>query len=136
VGAQTCILWAQLDPIAARAHGGAYSFAASKFITTIAWFLWVVPVHYLVVFRVVHWMTIHQSKPLLLRILTTCIGYTAVTMSAALSHILQAALYQAIPEEPLIAGGVFVVVTLGFAAVGHHVLTRPWKKRQGTTSKP
>eukprot|EP00439_Symbiodinium_sp_Y106_P057624 s2570_g8.t1 len=136
VGVQTCILWGQLDPVAARAHGGAYSFAASKLITTIAWFLWVVPVHYLFVFRVSHWMTIHQSKPLLLRILTTCVGYAAVIMSAAFFHILQAALYQAIPEEPLIAGGVFVVVTLGLAAVGHRLLTRPWKKGQGPVGKP
>lgn len=136
VGVQTCILWGQLDPVAARAHGGAYSFAASKFITTIAWFLWVVPLHYFVVFRVSHWMTIHQSNPLLLRILTACIGYAAVTMSASVPHILQSALYQAIPEEPLIAGGAFVVVTLGLAAVGHRVLTRLWKKGQGTASKP
>ncbi|CAE7222668.1 unnamed protein product [Symbiodinium microadriaticum] len=132
VGVHTVILWGQLDPVAARAHGGAYSFAASKMITTMAWLLWIMPVHFLFLFRITHWMTVCQSKPFLLRISATCAGYAVVPVVSAAPHVLQAALYQVIPEEPLIAAGAFLVSTLCLAALGRRLLTRSWKKGPGT----
>ncbi|CAE7526110.1 unnamed protein product [Symbiodinium sp. CCMP2592] len=135
VGVHIVILWGQLDPVAAGAHGGAYSFAASKMIVTIAWLLWIVPVHYIFVFRVSHWMATCQSRPLRMRICAACAGCAVIEVLSAAPHVLQAALYQAMPEEPLIAAGTFLVVTLCLAAVGRHVLTRSWKGGPETVSQ-
>ncbi|CAE7526094.1 unnamed protein product [Symbiodinium sp. CCMP2592] len=135
VGVHMVILWGQLDPVAARAHGAAYSFAASKMITTIAWLLWIVPVFFLLLFRITHWMTMCQSKPILLRICASCAGYAMVVASSAAPHVLQAGLYQVIPEEPLLVAGAFLVSTLPLAAVSRQLLTWSWKRGPGTVDK-
>ncbi|CAE7244750.1 unnamed protein product [Symbiodinium sp. CCMP2592] len=135
VGVTTCIVWGQLDAIAARAHGGAHSLAASIVVTTTAWFLWVVPMHYLVLFRIAYWMEICQTKSLVVRFVATCCGYIAIGASAFFPHALQAQLYQVIPQEPVIAAGLFWGVTLCLAVVSRYVLARPLKQGPGATNK-
>eukprot|EP00439_Symbiodinium_sp_Y106_P049362 s2159_g6.t1 len=105
VGMTTCILWGQLDAIAARAHGGAYSYAASVVVATMAWFLWVTPTHFLIMIRIIAYlMEACQSKSLLVRSFATCIGYIVIGVFTFLPHALQAVLYQVFPE-PLIGRG-------------------------------
>jgi len=130
VGMTTCILWGQLDAIAARAHGGAYSYAASVVVATMAWFLWVTPTHFLIMIRIIAYlMEACQSKSLLVRSFATCIGYIVIGVFTFLPHALQAVLYQVFPE-PLIGAGVFWGVTLCIAVVSHYFLARPWKRAQ------
>ncbi|CAE7716049.1 unnamed protein product [Symbiodinium sp. CCMP2456] len=132
VGMTTCILWGQLDAIAARAHGGAYSYAASVAVATMAWFLWITPTHFLIMIRIIaYMMEIGRSKSLLLRCVATCVGYVVIGVLTFIPHALQTLLYQVIPE-PLIGAGVFWVVTLCIALVSHYFLARPWKQVPGT----
>ncbi|CAE7244748.1 ift122 [Symbiodinium sp. CCMP2592] len=131
VGMTTCILWGQLDAIAARAHGGAYSYAASVVVVTMAWFLWVTPTHFLIMIRIIAYlMETCQSKSLLFSSLATCVGYIVIGVFTFLPHALQALLYQAFPE-PLVGAGVFWGVTLCTAGVSHYFLARPWKGASG-----
>lgn len=132
VGMTTCILWGQLDAIAARAHGGAYSYAASVLVVTMAWYLWITPTHFLIMIRIIaYMMQIWQSKSLLLRCFATCVGYMVIGVLTFVPHALQAVLYQVNPE-PLIGSAVFWVVALCVALVSHYFLARPWKQGPGT----
>jgi len=121
VGANTYVIWGQLDTFAARFHGGADRYAISVLISTVGWLLWVAPVGYLVCARLAQWMKDRRSP--WCQAVVTLVTFVGGCINFAWSHLLVWGLYDVFPD-PIVAGLVFLLVGFCVSATLYCLLVR------------
>ena len=109
-----------------RSHGGAYWYAASILIVTLAWWLWTAPVQYLTFGSIARWMQRKRREkwPAPRRYAALGMGYLAGVANAGGPGLLQWSCYIFL-IDPVLAALTFAGATLLIAAVAYHALAQP-----------
>ena len=117
------VWYGHADFFAARMHGGAHGYAASLLVTTVAWWLWVVPTNHLIFSRVARWMQRKQQEKLSAPVLCAvkCTGYFANILNSGIAFLYQSWCY-AVLLDPVLGGIAFAGTALLCAALSYRRL--------------
>ena len=126
VGGNFGVWYGHADFFAARMHGGDRWYAASLLVTTVAWWLWVVPTNHLIFSRVARWMQRKQQEKLSAPVLyaVKCAGYFANIVNSNIPFLYQGGCYTVL-GDPVLAAVVFAGTALLFAALSYQWLANP-----------